>query len=71
MNLIAQYIPHWLAWPVSLLSTLAALGGADLVFHGAAFGDGATAPFVWAAVVFLVAAVLWHLADMASSNRPV
>jgi hypothetical protein len=71
MNRIARYIPHWLAWPVNLLSTLTALGGAALIFYGAAFADGDLKPFIWGGIVFVIAAVLWHIADMAAANRPV
>jgi hypothetical protein len=69
MQYIARYIPHWLAWPVNLLSTLAAFAGAGLVFYAAAFGDGDYAGVVWGGIAFVVAAVLWHIADMASGNR--
>jgi hypothetical protein len=71
MNHIARYIPHWLAWPVNMLSTLAAFGGAGLIFYAAAFGDGDYLPVVWAGAAFAGAAVLWHIADMASGNRPL
>ena len=71
MQRITEYLPHWLAWPVNLLSTAAAAAGAGLVFYGAAFADGDLAPFVWGAVCFASSAVLWWLADLASSNRPL
>lgn len=71
MNQIARYIPYWLAWPVNVLSTLAAFAGAGLIFYATAFGDGDHVPIVWAAVAFAVAGVLWHIADMASGNRPI
>jgi hypothetical protein len=70
MEQITRYLPHWLAWPVSLISTLAALTGAGLAFYGAAFGDGALSPFVWGGVAFAGAALLWYVADIAASNRP-
>ena len=71
MQYIARFIPYWLAWPVNLLSTLAAFVGAGLVFYAAAFGDGDYTAMVWGGVVFAGAAVLWHIADMASGNRPI
>ena len=71
MNRIIQYIPYWLAWPVSLLSTVAAVAGAAFVFYGAGFGDGELEPFVRAAIAFAASGVLWFFADMASSNRPL
>jgi multisubunit Na+/H+ antiporter MnhE subunit len=67
--MIARYIPHWLAWPVSLLSTVVALTGCGLIFWAAA--DGEYTPAVWAAGAFVGAGVLWYLADMAASNRPL
>lgn len=71
MNHIARFIPHWLAWPVNLLSTLTAFAGAGFVFYATAFGNGGYDPIVWAALAFVIAAVLWHIADMASGNRPL
>ena len=71
MNRITQYIPHWLAWPVSLLSTMAAIAGAAFIFYGSGFGDGELEPFVRAAIAFAVSGGLWFVADMASSNRPL
>lgn len=70
MEQIVRLIPHWLAWPLNAASTLAGLTGAGLVFYGAAFGDGSLTPYVWGAVAFTVAAVLWFVADLASSNHP-
>jgi hypothetical protein len=64
---IAQLVPGWLAWPSSALSTLAALVGSGLVLHAAAFGSVWSA--VWAGVAFALAAVLWFLADIATSGR--
>ena len=71
MNRIIRYIPHWLAWPVNLLSTLAAIIGAGLLFYGAGFGDGDLDPFIWAAIAFAGSGILWFFADLASSNRPL
>ncbi len=70
MNRIAEHLPHWLAWPVNLLSTAAAAAGAGLLFWGAGFGDGALEPFLWGAGCFAGAGALWWIADLASSNRP-
>jgi hypothetical protein len=69
MEQIVRLIPHWLAWPLNLASTLAGLTGAGFVLYGAGFADGDLTPYVWAAVSFVVAAVLWFVADLASSNR--
>ena len=71
MDRIAGYIPHWLAWPVNLLSTTAAMAGAGLTFYGAAFGDGDLSHFVWGGTAFAAAGVFWWFADLASSNRPL
>ncbi|MCB2224750.1 MAG: hypothetical protein KQH83_11335 [Actinobacteria bacterium] len=71
MERIFATVPHWLAWPIGLLSTAAALGGSILVFWGAAFGDGGIEPFVWGAACFAGAGILWWLAELASSNRPL
>jgi hypothetical protein len=68
MNTIARFIPHWLAWPMSALSTLGALGGAVLFFFSAVFADYQLA--IWGAIVFTGAAALWFVGDMAASNRP-
>ena len=70
MERIISFIPHWLAWPVGLLSTGAALAGAGFVFYGAAFTDGGIEAFVWGGGAFAVAAVLWWLSELASGNRP-
>jgi len=70
MDRIIQFLPHWLAWPVNLLSIGAALTGAGLIFYGAGFGDGSLAPFVWGGIAFAAAAVLWWIADLASSHPP-
>ena len=40
MNRVARFIPYWLAWPFSVLSTLAAFAGAGFLFYIVAFGDG-------------------------------
>ncbi len=69
MNPLAEYLPPWLAWPLSALSTVAALAGAVLLFFAAALGE--YAPAVWGGVVFVAAGALWYLADMAASNRPI
>ena len=71
MERITEYVPHWLAWPVNLLSTAAALTGAGLIFYGAAFGDAELAHFVWGGISFAAAGVFWWVADLASSNRPL
>ena len=70
MDHIARHLPPWLAWPLNLASTLAAVAGAALAFYGAAFGDAATAPFLWAGAAFAAAAALWLAADLAASNGP-
>ena len=64
---LAEMIPGWLAWPASAVSTLAAAGAAALMFLAAMNGDWT--PVYWAGALFVVASVLWHLADMAGANR--
>lgn len=64
-RLVAR-LPGWLAWPMSALATLLALGGAVLVFLAAVFGSISAA--VWSAAAFVVAAIAWHLADYADAN---
>jgi hypothetical protein len=71
MTRITELVPHWLAWPLNLLSTAAAIAGAGFLFYGAAFGDGEVRHFLWGAVCFTGAAVVWWVADLASSNRPL
>jgi hypothetical protein len=70
MERTIQYLPHWLVWPVNLLSIVSALTGAGLVFYGAGFGDGSLAAFVWGGIAFVIAALLWWVADLASSHPP-
>jgi hypothetical protein len=70
MNQLIELIPHWLAWPLSLLSAATAIAGAGLVFYGAGFGDGGLAPFVWGGISFAISGLLWWVSDLASSNRP-
>jgi len=69
MNEATRFVPHWLAWPTSALSTLGALGGAVLFFLSAVFADYELA--IWGAGAFTGAAVLWFVGDMAASNRPL
>jgi len=71
MDHITKYVPHWLAWPVNLLSIAAALSGGGLVFYGASFGDGSMVHFIWGGIAFASAGALWWVADLASSNRPI
>ena len=66
---ITDYVPHWLAWPVSLLSALSALTGSAMIFAAAALGEYGWA--VWAAITFAAAGALWYLADIAATNRPM
>ncbi len=65
---ISNLVPHWLGWPMSALSTLTAFTGAGLLFAAAAFASIAAA--VWGGFAFLVAAITWHVADIAEANRP-
>ncbi len=65
---ISNLVPHWLGWPMSALSTLTAFTGAGLLFAAAAFASIAAA--VWGGVAFGVAAITWHVADIAEANRP-
>jgi len=58
---ITAAIPDWLAMPLSILSTLAALVGSGCLFAAAVFGA-----FGWAfagVASFAGAAILWQLAD--------
>jgi hypothetical protein len=64
---VTAMVPGWLAWPASALSTAAAAGAAIFVFFGAMNGDWS--PVYWAGFFFVIAAVLWHVADIASANR--
>lgn len=66
---IAGLVPHWLGWPMSALSTLTALAGAGLLFAAAAFASIAAA--IWGGIAFLIAAITWHVADIAEANRPI
>ena len=66
---LTRFVPWWIAWPVSLASTVAAIGAAALMFHAAAFAEYNSA--IWSAVVFATSGLLWYIADMAASNRPV
>jgi hypothetical protein len=69
MQTMIQRIPHWLAWPMSALSTLAAIGGAALFFFSAVYADYGHA--VWGGVLFASAALAWYVGDMAAANRPL
>jgi len=63
-----QLIPDWLARPAAVLSGLAALAGAAMVFWAAVTGDYWWA--VWAGLAFGGAGLLWHLADQAAIGSP-
>ena len=69
MHTFAEYVPDWLAWPMSALSTLSALAGAGLFFTSAAFADYTLA--IWGGIAFVAAGLLWYVGDMAASNRPI
>jgi hypothetical protein len=58
-------IPHWLARPAAVLSTLAALTGAGFIFWSAVTGGSWWA--IWGMVSFAVAGLLWHIADYAAA----
>ena len=68
MQHLSQYVPHWLAWPLSALATIAAVAGAVLFFFSAVLGD--YVPAVWGGVAFVGAGMLWYGGDMAAANRP-
>ncbi len=68
METFSQYIPYWLAWPLTALATIAALAGAVLFFFSAALGE--YVPAVWGGVAFVGGGILWYGGDMAASNRP-
>ena len=64
---VTDMVPGWLAWPASALSTMSAGGAAVFMFFAAM--DGEWSPVYWAGFFFVVAAVLWHVADIAAANR--
>jgi hypothetical protein len=66
---LTEMVPHALAWPLSVLSTLTAFAGAALFFHAAAFGQPSSA--ILGGVLLVGAGVLWYLADYAAANRPM
>jgi hypothetical protein len=66
---VTAMVPGWLAWPASALSTAAAAAGAVFMFFAAM--DGEWSPVYWAGFFFVIAAVLWHVADIAAANRTV
>jgi protein-S-isoprenylcysteine O-methyltransferase Ste14 len=66
---LTDKVPHSLAWPLSVLSTITAFAGAALFFHAAAFGRPSSA--IWGGVLLVAAGVLWYIADFAAANRPV
>jgi hypothetical protein len=65
---MTERIPHALARPAAVLSTLAALAGAALVFWAAVTGDYWWA--VWGGIAFAGAALLWYLGDLAAASGP-
>jgi hypothetical protein len=67
LDRLAERIPQWLGWPLSAASTVGAIAGAGLVFLGAA--TGSIAVLVWAAIIFVLAAVLWYAADIVQARR--
>jgi hypothetical protein len=64
-----EHIPQWLDRPAAVLSILAALVGAALVFWSAVTGGYWWA--IWGVVSFVGAAFLWHVADYAAAFSPV
>ena len=64
---LASRVPAVLSWPMSALATLMAFTGGLLIFLAAAFGS--IAAVVWSAIAFTVAAVAWHVGDIAEGNR--
>jgi len=62
-------IPEWLARPAAVLSTVAALTGAVLVFWSAVTGGYWWA--IWGVASFVGAALLWHVADYAAAPSAV
>lgn len=65
---LPNYLPGWLARPASMVSTLAALAGAVLIFWAAATGGYWWA--IWGIVSFAAAGLLWYLADFAGAATP-
>ena len=59
-------IPATSATPLAAAATFAAAAGSGLILFATAYGDWV--PAVWAAGVFALAGVLWHLADYASTR---
>jgi hypothetical protein len=65
---LQDLIPEWLARPAAVLSTLAALAGAGLIFWSAVSGSYWWA--IWGAVSFAGAGLLWYVADYAATASP-
>lgn len=63
---LSALLPRWLSWPLSALSTAAAVTGAGLLLVATALGSVAGA--LWSATSLVLAAVLWHLADYAGDD---
>jgi dolichol kinase len=60
---IAALIPGWLGHPLSVASTITAFVAAGLILWSAS--TGSVAPAVWAGACFVLAALLWYLAEFA------
>jgi hypothetical protein len=65
---MALHIPHALARPAAVISTLAALAGAALVFWAAVTGDYWWA--IWGGIAFAAAALVWYVGDLAAAGPP-
>lgn len=61
---IAGVLPDWMAWPASALSTLFGFVGAGLILWAATYGHIAAA--IWSAGSFVLAGILWHVAELAA-----
>ncbi len=59
-----ESVPERLGTPLAAVATVVAAIGALLIVFATAYGDWL--PAVYATVAFIVAGVLWHLADHAT-----
>lgn len=66
LDRLAGFLPSWLAWPASALSTLGGFAGAGLILLSAATGSVPAA--IWAGVAFVGGALFWHLAELAGDQ---
>jgi drug/metabolite transporter (DMT)-like permease len=63
-----DFFPEWIARPAAVLSILAALAGALLIFWASVTGDYTWA--IWGGVAMVGAGLLWHVGDYAATRPP-